>query len=225
MIDFKKVFEDAMVAGGDAGGGDVVAPSTGIGANDVLGHCDHKSDGYFSGDPAGCFHIPSKCKVPFKRYEICNGGGKKKKKKKTFYDKGMQIIVDSELTRDMILNLHKVRESAIRGFVLNNWGEQVGGPLSDTVYIEAICYHPMSKSLFLKVEDTGEEKTWFCVADFDEKKSKFIPTENAEYWSNDIMTATQAKQEFKKILNMKGNSPLNKGSDNMRLWVVWGSLY
>lgn len=224
MIDFKKIFEDAAAAaGGEAGAdssGGIVSPS-GVSADDVLGHCDHKNDGYLGGDPAGCFHIPSKCKVPFKRYEICNGGGKKKKK--TFYDKGMQIIVDSELSRDMILNLHKVSERAIREFVLNNWGQKAGGPLSDAIYIEAICYHPMSKNLFLKVEDQ-EEKTWFCVADFDEKKLKFVPTKSEELWQNDIMTAAEAKREFKKILNMKGNSPMNKGSDDMKLWVVWGSL-
>ena len=95
--------------------------------------------------------------------------------------------------------------------------------MSDAIYIEAICYHPMSKNLFLKVEDQ-EEKTWFCVADFDEKKSRFVPTKSKELWSNDIMTAAEAKREFKKILNMKGNSPMNKGSADMKLWVIWGSL-
>lgn len=223
-MDIKKIFEDAVMAAGGEAGGDVVAPSAGIGANDVLGHCDHKSDGYLGGgDVAGCFHIPSKCKVPFRR-EPCYGGSKRGKKKRTPYEAGMKVLTDAELTRDMILNLHKVRERAIRAFILNWWGPSTGSELSDAIWIQAICYHPISQCLFIKVQDSGNNKTWFCVADFDEKKKKFIPTKNEEYRFKDIMTATEARAEFKKILDMKGNSKENKGSDDLRLWLIWGDL-
>lgn len=211
MIDFKKIFEDAAAAaGGEAGAdssGGIVAPS-GVSADDVLGHCDHKKDGYLGGDPAGCFHIPSKCKVPFKRYEICNGGGKKKKK--TFYDKGMQIIVDSQLTRDMILSLGKVPEETIAAFIQRSHKEV------EKVNVDAIMYHPVSTKFFAKVRCAG--RTYFSMFDFDEAKKKFINTDGHRY------TPSEAKKKFEEILDMKGNTPNNVGSDDMKLWVIWGSL-
>lgn len=218
-IDIKKVFEDAMVAGGDAGGGDGVAPSAGIGANDVLGHCDHKSDGYLGGDPAGCFHIPSKCKVPFKRYEICNGGGKKKKK--TFYDKGMQIITDAELSRDVLRQIADLDEEIILEQLARIYGTE--GAMFISYDIEAVCYYPVTGDFFVKLvgKDRVPSLPLFLVVDFDTDKKQFIKSKSG---LSKIMLAAQAKQEFKKILNMKGNSPMNKGSDDMKLWVVWGSL-
>jgi len=119
MIDFNKVFdrvcEDAVM-GGDAGGaaGDVVAgggstadgdvvgkaADAGIKTDDVLGHCDHKKDGYMG---AKCFHIPSKLKVPLHRWEAAYGGSKKRKK--TPYEQGMVILTDSD--KEEVVNTAK----------------------------------------------------------------------------------------------------------------------
>ena len=103
MIDLKKIYEkiveeDAVVAAGDAGAGEVVADtgsadadltaSKGISADDVLGKCDHHKDGYLG---AKCFHVPKnalgKGKMMRRWEEIYGGAGKKKKKNP--YEKGM----------------------------------------------------------------------------------------------------------------------------------------
>ena len=94
---------DGGAAIGDSGAvsvdGGEIAPTdvSGIKNADVLGHCNHeKGEGYFG---PGCFHIPSKVKVPFHRWEIGNGGSKRKKNKKGKdkkyeYEKGMKVVVD-----------------------------------------------------------------------------------------------------------------------------------
>jgi len=114
MIDFKKIYEkiveeDAVVAAGDAGAGEVVSNSAvdtdltsqkGISADDVLGKCDHHCDGYLG---SKCFHVPKnalgKGKMLRRWEEIYGGAGKKKKKNP--YEKGMQIVSedDSEISR------------------------------------------------------------------------------------------------------------------------------
>ena len=208
MVNMKKVYEDAVVAaGGEAGGGEVVS-GAGVSANDVLGHCDHSTSGGFLDDQHSCFHIPSKCKVPFRRHEICNGGGKKKKK--TFYDKGMKILTDSELTRSMILSLHKVPEETIAAFIQRSHKE------IEKVKVDAIMYHPVSTKLFAKVRCAG--RTYFSMFDFDEAKKKFINTDGHRY------TPAEAKKKFEEILGMEGNTPNNVGSDDMKLWCIWGAV-
>lgn len=209
-MDIKKIFEDAVMAAGGEVGGDVVAPGAGIGANDVLGHCDHKSDGYLGGgDVAGCFHIPSKCKVPFRR-EPCYGGSKRGKKKRTPYEVGMKVLTDAELTRDMILNLHKVPEETIAAFIQRSHKE------IEKVKVDAIMYHPVSTKLFAKVRCAG--RTYFSMFDFDEAKKKFINTDGHRY------TPSEAKKKFEEILDMEGNTPNNVGSDDMKLWCIWGAI-
>lgn len=222
MIDLQKVFEDAVCSGDAAPVGDVVAPGPGIGANDVLGHCDHKSDGYLGGSgPEGCFHVPSKCKVPFRR-DICNGGSKKKKKK-TPYEVGMKVVTDAELNRDTILKFHKMSELSIRNYVMSNFGGP-GSELTDACYIAAVCFYPPTGDLFIKVVDAGSNKTFFCVADFDPKALKLVPPKGNNPKFADLMTATEAKKEFENILHMQGNLPSNKGSEDMKLWVIWGDI-
>lgn len=86
----------AAAPAGDAGGAQAApaAPAEGpmTTTGDVLGKCDHVKDGYM-GD--GCFHIPSKAKVPLHRFEIANGGSVcKNKRKKTAYEKGMKVVVN-----------------------------------------------------------------------------------------------------------------------------------
>ncbi len=211
-MDIHKIFEDAMVAAG-AAGGDVVAPSAGIGANDVLGHCDHKADGYLgSGDPAGCFHIPGKCKVPFRRHEICNGGGKKKKK--TFYDKGMTIVTDAELDRPTLKALHELSEEEIEDFVRQNFGFAD----DNEIFVEAIFYYPVTKTMFLRFTFDGKVRSFFIHIDFDARTKQLIVVDKKIY------SAAEVKAEFKKILGMKGNSPKNVGSDDLKLWVIWGDV-
>ena len=133
-------------------------------------------------------------------------------------------LKEATLDRNMILAIHKVPEAAIRRFVLKWWGPSTGTDMSDAIYIQAICYHPPSGCVFIKVMDSGNNKSMYCIADFDAAKRRFIPANNTEYQYNDLMTPSEAKAEFKKILDMKGNSPNNVGSDSMQLWVIWGGL-
>ena len=123
---------------------------------------------------------------------------------------------EMEFTRDMIMKLHKLRENDIRGFILNNYGPSVGGDASDALFVEGIAYHPMTKKLWIKFENVDPKGKWFIVADFDGKELEDVGI--------DMYTPAEAKKEFKKILDMQSNSPENKGSDDMRLWVVWGNL-
>lgn len=108
MIDLKKVYEDAVMAAGDAGAaaGDIapassadagdadIVPSKGsmTTTDDVLGkHCDHHKDGYLG---PGCFHVPYSAK-----HEIPS---KKRKGWKNPYTKGMKVLTDAELDIDNI---------------------------------------------------------------------------------------------------------------------------
>lgn len=106
MIDLKKVYEDAVMAAGDAGAtvGDIaptssasagdadIVPSKGsmTTTDDVLGkNCDHHKDGYLG---HGCFHMPARAK-----HEIPS---KKHKGWKNPYTKGMKVLTDAELGID-----------------------------------------------------------------------------------------------------------------------------
>ena len=148
-----------------------------------------------------------------------------KGKKKKAVKKESEQVNEMTLDRKNILDLHKIKESTVRQFVLKWWGELgAGGPLSDAIMAEAMCYHPPTGCIFIKVVDAGNDKTYFCVADFDEEKKKLVPARHSDYAYHDIMTTAEAKSEFKKILNMPGNNPNNKGSDSLKLWVIWGGL-
>ena len=153
--------------------------------------------------------------------------GKKKAQKESEdqqnTEKNMKLK-EATLDRNTILAIHKVPEAAIRRFVLKWWGPSTGTDMSDAIYIQAICYHPPSGCVFIKVMDSGNDRSMYCIADFDAAKRRFIPANNPEYQCNDLMTPSEAKTEFKKILDMKGNSPNNVGSDSMQLWVIWGGL-
>lgn len=81
-------------AGGSGGDAGATSGGDGIASTDVLGSCDHSSGGFLG---PGCFHVPSKCAVPFHRWEICNGGSKRKRTKKgklkrTPYEKNMKVV-------------------------------------------------------------------------------------------------------------------------------------
>ena len=89
MIDIKKVYEDAIAAGGDAGsvstgadtsvsgnGSETISPE--ISTDDVLGKCDHEHNGYMKD---GCFHLPGKILKTLKRMQLKPKNAKKKKKK------------------------------------------------------------------------------------------------------------------------------------------------
>lgn len=89
---------DASSASGAADAGGAVGDSIGTTSGEVLGNCDHNDnfDGFFG---KGCFHIPSRVRTPFHRWEIANGGSRRKKDKngkpkKTPYEKGMKVVVD-----------------------------------------------------------------------------------------------------------------------------------
>jgi len=84
------------------------------------------------------------------------------------------------------------------------------------VEVIAIMYHPVSKKFFAKVKCGG--RSFFSMFDFDADKKKFISTDGHRY------TAKEAKDKFKEILVMSGNNPNNKGSADMKLWLVWGDL-
>ena len=102
MIDLKKMYEDAVMAAGDAGAaaGDIapassasagdadIVPSNGsmTTTDDVLGkRCDHHKDGYLG---FGCFHVPARAK-----HEIPS---KKRKGQKNPYTKGMKVLTDAD---------------------------------------------------------------------------------------------------------------------------------
>jgi hypothetical protein len=95
--------DGGAAAGGDAGGasvGDIggdasIDGDSGIHIEDVLGK-NEPGKGYMG---PGNFYIPSKVKVPFKRWDIAYGGSKRKKTKKGkdkkyHYEKGMKVVVD-----------------------------------------------------------------------------------------------------------------------------------
>ena len=87
MIDFKKIYEDAVVApSADGGAAAAEVQSNGEISNaDILGKCDHSKECGYMKD--GCFHLPGSFK-----HEIL--AGKKKKKHKNNYLKGMKTFLE-----------------------------------------------------------------------------------------------------------------------------------
>lgn len=95
--------------GGEAASAPVVDNATA--STEVLGKCDHSHGGYFG---PGCFHVPSRCAVPFHRWEVGNGGSKRKKTKKGkdkkyAYEKGMKVVIDMLKEADSTVDPSKVK--------------------------------------------------------------------------------------------------------------------
>lgn len=204
----KDIDEDEMVAAAPASDG-VVAPH-GTTDADVLGKCDHDNCGGFL--KKGCFHIPKPVfKKPLSRLAPEIPGGKKRKKKTW---QNVQLVTDAELDRRTLLGLHNVGERTIAQFVKRTM------QLADDneVFVEAIVYWPVDHSFFLKFTIDGKASSFFIHFDFNPRTKRF------KLKSDKLLSSAQAKAEFKKILDMPGNSPDNKASANMKLWVVWGSL-
>ena len=191
----EEVKEDEMVAAAPSAS-DMVSGPKGTTAGDILGKCSHGSKGGFMSKD--CNHIPKPLSLePMKRT-------RKNKKQKVY------LITDAELDRKTILSLHEVPEKTIAAFIQKAHMEK------REIKVNAIVYYPVSKKFFAKVKCAG--RVFFSVFDFDEAKKKFISTDEHRY------TANEAKAKFDEILNMPGNSPANKGSEDMNLWIVWGKL-
>lgn len=95
--------------GGEAASAPVVDNATA--STEVLGKCDHSHGGYLG---PGCFHVPSRCAVPFHRWEVGNGGSKRKKTKKGkdkkyAYEKGMKVVIDMLKEADSTVDPSKVK--------------------------------------------------------------------------------------------------------------------
>lgn len=198
MIDVKKVYEDAVVGAGLAAmAADVQAAPGAISDVDILGHCDHNKEGGYMKD--GCFHLP-KGAMPLQKRDDEIFAGKKKKNQKNDYIKGMKVINEAELDRDTILAIHKVKESALRNYILKFFKDEI----YDGMYVQAIAYFPPAKSFFIKVENDGK---WSFV-NLDFKNGKFVITDDLN-----VYTSQDIKREY-----------LDKVGSNMKVWVVWGGL-
>lgn len=191
----EEVKEDEMVAAAPPAS-DMVSGPKGTTAGDILGKCTHGSKGGFMSKD--CNHIPKPLSLEPKKRT-----GKNKKQK-------IYLVTDAELDRKTILSLHEVPEETIAAFIQKAHME------TKDVEVIAIMYHPVSKKFFAKVKCGG--RSFFSMFDFDADKKKFVSTDGHRY------TAKEAKEKFNEILNMVGNSPNNKGSEDMKLWVVWGGL-
>ena len=198
----KDIDEDEMVAASPAPSG--IVNGAGTTAGDVLGHCDHSDHGGFLGKD--CFHIPKPVfKKPLRRFDVPGG---KKRKKKLFY------LVDAELDKNTIKSLRHVDHNVIADFIRRNFGFAS----DNEIFVETIFYYPVTKTFFLKFNVDGKLKDFYINFDFDSTTKKF------KLINKNIMQLAQAQEEFRKILNMKDNSPSNVGSDDMMLWIVWGKF-
>lgn len=217
MLDLKsmynKIEEDAMVgADGVSTVGDVLPsdsagtlnqgfkPGKGLGTSDILGkNCNHKKDGYMG---KKCNHLPKPMKL--------STDGSIRKKKKTPYEKNMKILSDAELNRKTVFQIGRKDELEIKEFISSKFNN-----ITADIKVKAIVYFPVNKTLFIKFKNNG--KTCFINADFDGKD--FSTTDQL-----DVLNTNEAKEEFKKILKMDGNTARNTGSDDMNLWLIWGKL-
>lgn len=141
MIDFKKVYEDAVAAAGAApagGGGIVAAPGEGVGATDVLGNHSHDGGAGYMHD--GCFHLP-KGSGKVQSREIF--AGKKKKNQKNDYIKGMKIISEAGVDKASMIQLEKYTEADLAELINKEYD------IKD-VYPKAIVYCSSTETFFLK---------------------------------------------------------------------------
>ena len=72
--------------------------------------------------------------------------------------------------------------------------------------------------MFLRFTFDGKVRSFFIHIDFDTRTKQLAVVDKKIY------SAAEVKAEFKKILDMKGNSPQNVGSDDLKLWVIWGGV-
>ena len=233
MIDLKKVYEDAVMAAGDAGAavGDI-APASSASAgdadivpsnssmtttDDVLGkHCDHHKDGYLGPE---CFHVPAHTK-----HEIPS---KKRKGQKNPYTKGMKVLTDAELDRDTILAIHKIPEANIIDFVQeiidpDTYGYADPEDIEDgqTVKeIQAIIYCPSLQLFFIKFKVNGSNRSLFAKADFEDGKFKLDDDADSQHI---VYNAKEAKHEFDKLL--VNGKLASKTARSMKCWTVWGGI-
>ena len=233
MIDLKKVYEDAVMAAGDAGAavGDI-APASSANAgdadivpnkgsitttDDVLGkHCDHHKDGYLGPE---CFHVPARAK-----YEIPS---KKRKGQKNPYTKGMKVLTDAELDRDTILAIHKIPEANIIDFVQeiidpDTYGYADPEDIEDSQTvkeIQAIIYCPSLQLFFIKFKVNGSNRSLFVKADFEDGKFKLADDADSQHI---VYNAKEAKHEFDKLL--VNGKLASKTARSMKCWTVWGGI-
>ena len=215
MLDFKKIYEgleekptklkeDAMVAAAPAGGGEIAAadsgangadltpPEHGTSAEDVLGKCDHKHDGYLG---PKCFHVPKRVGKLHKRIEL--PGTKKKKGQKNPYTDNAVLLSDAELTQDMIVAARQMSKAAITKFIKDEYN-----CAPDDGEIRAIAYFPEKKICFIKFKKDG--KWAYAAADFDGEK--FIMKDSIE---REILTSKQVNE-------------LYAGIGKIKPWIIWG---
>lgn len=215
MIDFKKIYEkiveeDAVVAATDAGAGEVVsdggtvdtdiAPNKGISADDVLGKCDHHSDGYLG---TKCFHVPKnalgKGKMLRRWQEL--PGTLRKKKKKTAYEQGMKTMTESE----EMFSEDDIYDVIIRYYGLD--AESLGKLI-------AIVNLAGTDRNFLKFKSNyngSQMRTYFIEVLI--KDGKLAPLQGRR----SVMTAPAVQKIFAEEAKKLGNS-------KPEINVIWGNL-
>lgn len=175
------VKEDAVVANtGATVSGDIQSTSgSGIKAGDILGNCDHEKDGYMKD---GCFHIPAKVTVPFRRWETVGGSKRKRDKfiklKKYAYSQGTKVVTDlfetntMEFSKDKIFKrLRKISttvksENDIKNIsnIFDKNKDTIVQKMNSSKYSE-IKQLFLNFGLFLKDIVTGNYKaSWFTIS-------------------------------------------------------------
>lgn len=174
--------EDEMVAAAPAPASDVVSPSTGTTAADVLGPCDHNhSGGFMSKD---CNHLPKPMMLePIRRYK------KSKKRKRKLY----QFAVNEADDASMLKKFQKLTDDQICSLV----DKQFGISFYDIHEVISAAWCHETREIYLKLsvyEDKGDFKTRFVTFKID--GSKFAA-------SGKVMDKKEAKSSFKKKENGK----------------------
>lgn len=199
MINIKKVYEDTVVGAGEGAMPSDVQSAVSQQSSDVvdnkmintdiLGKCGHDKECGYMKD--GCFHLPVKA-LKLQKREILSG--KKKKNHKNDYIKGMQTYIsETELDRNTILSIHKMKEDDIFTFV------QDYDP--DALDVKCIVYSPDVKKFVIKYMSKNTSK--YLFVDFNGKQ--FVNTDGEQ-----SLTARDIKTKY------------NWNGTNMMLWIVWG---
>ena len=81
----------------------------------------------------------------------------------------------------------------------------------------SIAYYPVSERFVAKAK-REDGSTFYSFFDFDKAKHKFVNVDEHMYTKDEVI------EKFNEILKMPENSPDNAGSEDVDLWVVWGSL-
>lgn len=127
-------------------------------------------------------------------------------------DKKLKVLTDAELSRDIILDIHKVDEYVLQQFLQSNWNFEKT-PVKEVV---SIAYYPPNNTFFIKAKcnDNGHDRIYYVQADF--KNKKFVPSKQ----SLQVYNTAEMKQEFKKIHTI--SKDISKEVDRWNLWVIWG---